>query len=174
MLLFTKHVCCRYWRSWYYHKNNALLRILCCVVQFRQFGSGSVVPTTCLSSFCITGMKMLKPTTNRKKHPFISAWPWTIQAFVLGTLQGLATRNGCTNMHANVAHHEQLLQALNDTWKGFFCMFLVPVPWGAGNDTCFCFVQLNLQRHLMLCHTQGGGANKVHVNLRTYLTPRHG
>ena len=120
MLLFTKHVCCRYWRSWYYHKNNALLRILCCVVQFRQFGSGSVVPTTCLSSFCITGMKMLKPTTNRKKHPFISAWPWTIQAFVLGTLQGLATRNGCTNMHANVAHHEQLLQALNDTWKGFF------------------------------------------------------
>jgi len=22
-----------------------------------------------------TGMKMLKPTTNRKKQPFISAWP---------------------------------------------------------------------------------------------------
>ena len=142
MLLFTKHVCCRYWRSWYYHKNNALLRILCCVVQFCQFGSGSVVPTstTCLSSFCITGMKMLKPTTNRKKHPFISAWPWTIQAFVLGTLQGLATRNGCTNMHANVAHHEQLLQAQNDTWKGTNNFF---VPYYI---ICICMKWLNLVR----------------------------
>ena len=82
-------------------------------------------------------MKMLKPTTNRKKQPFISAWPWTIQAFVLGTLQGLATRNGCTNMHANVAHHEQLLQAQNDTWKGtilfiylFFFLWTIGT-WGS-------------------------------------------
>ena len=80
---------------------------------------------------------MLKPTTNRKKQPFISAWPWAIQTFVLGTLQGLATRNGCTNMHANVAHHEQLLQAQNDTWKGtfFFCAVSFPPNASAAGET---------------------------------------
>ena len=49
-------------------------------------------------------------------------------------------------MHANVAHHEQLLQAQNDTWKGTF--FFVPfdgMEWDGWAETIRC-IPIELDR----------------------------